>query len=325
MSTIKLRLALDWTPNTNHTGFYVAIDKKFYSDVGIELEIVPPSKDYTEEETPARSVVNGRVDLCIAPSESAVSCWTSDKDIIPIAIAAVLQTETSAIAVKESSTIKSLADLAEKKYASYGGRFEIAIINQIVKNDGGTGEVIEVVPPKLDCFDSLLRDEVESTWIFSAWEGINAELKGIKLRQFPITLSNSTTGSYGYSPLLLAHPDLVQNGGDILNRFLAATEKGYQFATSHPQDAADSLVRISAHPSLAGAGDQELVKRSQDYLSQNNKYLDVNNKWGRMEKSRWTYFLDWLFVNNLVQNRKGENLQRSVIEEDKIFTNKFFN
>ena len=63
------------TPNTNHSGFYLAIDKGYYAEVGIELEILPPSQDYTNDETPARSVVNGRADLCIAPSESAISCW----------------------------------------------------------------------------------------------------------------------------------------------------------------------------------------------------------------------------------------------------------
>jgi hypothetical protein len=74
-------------------------------------------------ETPARRLVNGVVDLCIAPSESVVSCWTSDdvgKDR-PVAVAAVLQNDTSAVFALKSSGIVSAAQLDGRKYASYQG------------------------------------------------------------------------------------------------------------------------------------------------------------------------------------------------------------
>ena len=38
----KLRLALDWTPNINHIGFFVSLEKNFYGENGIDLEIVNP-------------------------------------------------------------------------------------------------------------------------------------------------------------------------------------------------------------------------------------------------------------------------------------------
>ena len=172
MTTIKL--ALDWTPNTNHTGFYVALALGYYKEEGICLSIEPPSDSYNLDETPARRVVNGTADMCIAPSESAISCFLSrdDSKIKPIAIAAILQRDTSAI-VTNVPTIKTPKDLSNKRYASYAGRFEMNIVNELVKNDGGDGNVIEVLPPKLDCFDAMLRGDAESTWIFLGWEGIH--------------------------------------------------------------------------------------------------------------------------------------------------------
>ena len=159
--TFRIVLALDWTPNTNHTGFYVAKALGYYKDEGIELVIEPPSDNYNNEETPARRVVNGTADMCIAPSESAISCYLSrdDNKIKPIAIAAILQTDTSAI-VTNNVDIKTPRDLSNKKYGSYAGRFEMNIVNELVKSDGGS-EVIEILPPKLDCFDSMLRGEVD--------------------------------------------------------------------------------------------------------------------------------------------------------------------
>ena len=40
----KITLCLDWTPNTNHTGFYVAQQQGYYKDAGIELTIVQPAE-----------------------------------------------------------------------------------------------------------------------------------------------------------------------------------------------------------------------------------------------------------------------------------------
>ena len=64
----------------------------------------------------------------------------------------MLQNDTSAITTKANANIKSMADLDGKTYASYGGRFEMAILRQMIKNAGGKGDVVEVLPPKLDCF-----------------------------------------------------------------------------------------------------------------------------------------------------------------------------
>lgn len=191
----SLVLALDWTPNTNHVGFYVASALGYYGEAGIDLLIEPPSQIYSDDETPARRVVNGTADLCIAPSESSISCLLSrdDSRIKPIAIAAVLQKDTSAIITNKSS-IKSPKDLSNMRYASYAGRFEMNIVNELVRREGGKEAVIEVRPPKLDCFDAMLRGEADATWIFQGWEGVQASRTGIPLTSFSLP-------SYGYSPV----------------------------------------------------------------------------------------------------------------------------
>ena len=73
-----IRVSLDWLPNSNHAGLYVALAKNFYREVGLDVKLNPPSADYSESETPARQVVNGAADICVCPSESLISCWTSD-------------------------------------------------------------------------------------------------------------------------------------------------------------------------------------------------------------------------------------------------------
>ncbi|KAJ1427498.1 NMT1/THI5 like domain-containing protein [Ochromonadaceae sp. CCMP2298] len=301
----KLRIALDWTPNTNHTGFYVGVAKGWYEAAGIDLEIVPPSDLYLTGETPARQVVNGCVNFCIAPSESAVSCWTSDAgNVRPVAVAAILQTDTSAIVTRADSGITSPAQLDGKIYASYQGRFEMPIVQQMIKQAGGKGVAVETAPPKLDCFDAVMRGDADATWVFMAWEGVIAEMKGVKLNAFDL---KSSSVPYGYSPVLLAHPDMVQD--ESLAAFLRVTQEGFKFATEQPAEAALLLMETAQHPSLAALGLHMLVK-SQRFLSEGGHYLDGMGKWGTMDSERVKEFLDWLAANELLRYRDDSVVPR---------------
>jgi len=72
MSTpTKIRVALDWTPNTNHSGLFLAQSLGFYSSAGLDVELHSPGPDYSI--TPAKRVQNGDADLAICPSESCIA------------------------------------------------------------------------------------------------------------------------------------------------------------------------------------------------------------------------------------------------------------
>ena len=67
-------MALDWTPNTNHTGIYVAQQKGWYREQGIDLQILP----YSDADTPEKLVATGQADFGISFEESVVTAgWTS--------------------------------------------------------------------------------------------------------------------------------------------------------------------------------------------------------------------------------------------------------
>lgn len=323
-TTRTLKLALDWTPNTNHAGFYLALHQGLYAAEGIDLQILPPSQEYTAEETPARSVINGRADLCVCPSESMISCLTSDKDEarLPLCVATLLQEDASAIVCQASSGIASPALLAGRRYASYEGRFEMNIVNELVRLAGGAGPVVETTPPKLDIFDRLCagQAEAEATWIFEAWEGVMARRRCVALLSFPIKASGVP---YGYSPCLLASHALCQPGadGDLLATFLRVSERGYQLAAADPARAADALL-ASAHASLSLLGRDFLIE-SMGVLSAGGHLLDAQGRWGRMDPGRWTAFVAWLLERGLVTRRGGEVVGVGEVRAERLYTNAF--
>lgn len=149
------------------------------------------------------------------------------------------------------------------------------------------------------------------------WEGKIAEQKGIKLR--PWFLKDYHI-PYGYSPCLLAHPDLLLNDQKAiyLKKFLDATERGYQYATTHPEESIEHLLLevSNHHPSLLQHNNHfshEMLLVSQRFLSTGNCYLNSTGKWGVMDSTRWSLFIDWLCDNQLLHYRDGQIVSRFVV------------
>ena len=309
MNTL-LRLALDWTPNTNHTGFYVALAKGLYKKAGLDVQIILPDADKYEL-TPAKRVATGQADLAIAPSESVISFQMNGVPLV--AIAAVLARDASAIVTLKQGGIDRPRQLDGKVYASYGARYEDDIIRQMIQNDGGRGQFISHQPARLDIWHALLTNEADATWIFLPWEGVEADIKGIDLNQF---LLDDYEIPYSYSPVLTAHRDRTNQNDETLRRFMDATSAGFRFAVEDPDEAARLLMETAKHPTLT---DRNFVEQSQQMAS--GYYLDSEGQWGFMHRNVWASFADWLIRNHLLIDNNGKLIQR--IDAGTLFTNEF--
>ena len=308
-----IRLALDWTPNTNHTGFYVALAKGLYKQAGLDVQISTPDQD-NYQLTPAKRVSIGQADLAITPSESVISFQTNGVPLM--AVAAVLARDASAIVTLKQSGIDRPRQLDGKVYASYGARYEDEIVRQMIQNDGGRGEFVSHRPARLKIWDiwgALLTNEVDATWIFLPWEGVEADIKGIELNQF---LLDDYEIPYGYSPVLTVHHDWADQNADVLRRFMEATSIGFRFAVEDPNEAARLLIETAKHSTLTN---RNFVEQSQQMIS--GYYLDGDGQWGFMHRNVWTSFANWLIRNHLLTDSDGELIQR--IDVGTLFTNDF--
>lgn len=297
----KLRIALDWTPNTNHTGFFVARDKDYYKEAGIDLTILSPLQD-DYSTTPAKKLELGETDLAIAPTESLISFRTKSDPFLIRAIAALLQDDVSAIATLKSSGIDRPKQLDDKSYASYGARYEDQIVKQMIKNDGGEGDLELHYPSKLGIWNTLVDGTYDATWIFTAWEGVEAENRGIDLTNFRL---GDFDIPYGYSPVLCASEGAINDDSETLTKFLSATQRGFEFAISNPQEATDIL-----KPELTDHDRRHIdLLKSQQML---NNYYKVTEQWGIMDSKVFTSFVNWLQKHDLVPN---------TLDADQLYTN----
>ena len=288
----KLKLVLDWTPNTNHTGLYVAMEKGYYKDAGIELEIVQPPEDGAEV-----LVASGKADFGISFQDTLAGAL-SKADPLPIkAVAAITQHNTSGIMSRKGDGITTPKGLEGKKYATWDLPIEKAIIKNVVKKDGGDFSKVELVPSTVtDEVSALSTKQIDAVWVYYGWAGIAANVKNFEFDYFAFKDINPTFDYY--TPVIITNDNMIKNDKDTVKKFLDATKKGYEFAASNPKDAAEILLKYA--PEI----DKKLANASQEYLSA--CYIDKDVPWGYIDSDRWKNFYRWLNENNLLESQIDE-------------------
>lgn len=308
-----IRLALDWSPNTLHAGFFLAQKKGWYEEAGLNVEFVSPEEDdYTV--TPTKRLALGNAHFAIAPTESVLSYRTLPKSIPIIAVATLLQEDTSAIVSLKEKGINSPKLLDGKVYSSYAARFEDCIVKRMVRNDGGFGMLQVINPKKLGIWDTLLTNSADATWVFMPWEGIEAKQKNIALDVFRL---KDYGIPYGYSPLLLTHKNILEEYPDSCATFMEVSKRGHNYINDHPKEAADFLCAQMEHPNFENS---ELIKES--LLMLQGKWLHKKG-WGTMEDKVWEDFIHWLLDNKVLCDIEGGYLDRVKNEFKSYYTNSY--
>ncbi len=301
---IKLKLALDWTPNVNHIGFIIAKELGFYSQQGIDLEILNP-KDDNYSLTPGKKLELDIADFAIAPFETVISLNNKANRVEAKAIYAVLQKDLSCIVTLKSSNITSPKMLDGKSYASYKARYEDHIVKEMIKNDGGKGDVNIMYPEKLGIWNTLLTGSSDSTWIFDNWEGIEANSKGIELNKFTMAEFNIP---YGYSPIVLAKKENITKHRELYSKFIKATQKGFLFTRDNLNQ---SVAILKCYVTEYDLNNIDLEKSI--YFTM--PHFGDESNCGVMKQERVSAFIQWIVDRGLEDN---------AVLHQSLFTNELF-
>ena len=282
----KVTFVLDWTPNTNHTGLYVAQEKGYFEEAGLEVEIVQPPEDGAEV-----LVASGKAQFGISFQDTMASALIGE-DALPItAVAAVLQHNTSGIISRAGEGMDSPKGMEGHSYATWNTPIEIATLKKVVTDDGGDFSKVELIPSTVtDEVSALKTNSVDSIWIFYGWAGVKMELEGLATDYFAFADIDPVFDYY--TPVVIAGNQFLEEKPETAKAFLKALRKGYEFAIENPEEAADILCKEA--PEL----DKELVVASQKYLK--DQYQAEAEYWGYIDAERWNNFYNWINENELV-------------------------
>lgn len=280
-----VRVAPDWLPNTNHIGLYVAAAKNYYAEVGLSLEILP----FDGEAMPNRKIVSGDTEFGLMPHQSIVTMRARGVDVV--SVAALVQPNTTTLMTPEASGIERPAQLAGRRYASYGTEFEVPMVEEMIRWDGGSGAPALVPAEKLDILSALYKGELDAAWGFYAWEGVQAELAGHPMRHFFVQESGVPSE---YFPLLFTTADFTRREPELVRGFVRATARGYTDAAAHPSEAA-TIFLAAAPESALPERPRELVERSMAWLAPRlAERADASSPWGWHDPAKWATFVKFV-------------------------------
>ena len=291
-NTTDITICLDYTPNTNHTGIFVAKEKGYFKQAGLNVEIVQPS-----EGSAAEICASGKAQFAIDFQDYLASSYIQNLGIT--AVAAIINHNTAGI-IGRSGELETPKGLEGDTYATYMAPIELAMTKSLCKNAGGDEATINFVNDyPSNAAQALNNKQFDSLCIYYAWDGINAQMTG----DYDFLLYRELNPVFDYySPVIIANNDFLNSSPDIAKKFLEAVKKGYEYAIDNPEESAEILIASDETGALNGR--EEFVKESQKWIS--TQYIGDGEKWGYIDGERWDNFYAWCFENGAIDTKIPE-------------------
>ncbi|MEN6368453.1 MAG: ABC transporter substrate-binding protein [Thermotogota bacterium] len=293
-----VRIALDWTPNTNHTGIFVAQDAGYFAAEGLEAVVMEPGPTVG-----LQLVAAGHAEFAVSMQEEVT--MARSQGFPAVSIAALYPHNTSGFAAARDRGIQTPADFVGRRYGGWGSELENVMIRTVMATAGADASSVELVNMgTLDFATAVRRDLADFFWIFYGWDGIHAQLEGIDFVYIPLT-DLAPELDY-YTPVIVTSERLLAENPSLVSRFLRALARGCVDAAARPDEAAEALLRHA--PEL----DRALVIASQRWLAvQSVSDISV---WGHQDPAVWHRFAQWALEGGLIDE---------AIDPDAAFTNAF--
>lgn len=293
----KVNLVLDWTPNTNHTGIYVAKEKGYFKSEGIEVNIIQPSDDGAEV-----MVASNVAQFGISFQDTLAASFTQK---LPIkAIASLVAHNTSGLLTRADKAVSRPKQLEGLNYATWDLPIETAMIKHIIEKDGGQFSKLNKVSSTVTDVVSALQTNIDAVWVYQGWDYIATQQAGLQTNYLAFRDIDAVFDYY--TPVLITNDTMLSEQKDIVQKLVRALNKGYQYSIEHADEASDILLK--AAPELS----KDLVKVSQRFLA--TQYKDKDTPWGYIEPKRWNAFYQWINQQKILEK---------TLEDNQGFTNEF--
>jgi ABC-type nitrate/sulfonate/bicarbonate transport system substrate-binding protein len=279
-----ITLLLDWKPNTNHLGFYVAKRNGYYAQYGILLKILNPSLT-----TSTALIGMGKADFGISYANNLI--YARNANIPIVSLAGILQNDTSCFVWRKSTQIKTIKDLEGKRYGGWGSPEENATLKYIMEKNGSQFSKVKILTTGNQDFLPATLKNVDFTWEYKAWNILAAKLKKVPVDMY--CPSEHFQEINKPSPLIIANENMIKNTPDLVKNFMKATSLGYEYAIKNPEEAAVAL--LNEVPEL----DAKLVHASALILAP--LYQSTSKKWGFQNEERFKDYSNWMKKVELIK------------------------
>lgn len=305
----SVSIALDWSPNTNHTGIYVAQELGYFDEAGIDVEILPYAS------TPVAQLVSaGEADFGIVGQSDLQTARAAGLDVV--SVYSIVQSDTGRLVyLEDNDEISSPADLDGTVFGGFGVPLYTAFMASTIQGAGGKGEFDEVM---LDtgAYEALKSGSIDFTSSVMTWEDVEAEIEGHPYASFRY----QDYGVPEQQAIGIASSDAyIESNNADADAFVKAVQKGFQYAIDNPSEAADLL--IQANEDTLGTA-TELVHKSTELMAGEGFYYAEGVPLGAAIPEYWNEFGDYIIEHGFLVDASGKKITEAP-DWSAYFTNEF--
>jgi putative hydroxymethylpyrimidine transport system substrate-binding protein len=275
-----LSLALDFYPNPDHAGIYMAQKEGFFEEAGLDVSITAPS----DPSAPLKLVATGKTDLAITYEPEVV--LAHEQELPVTAIAALVNRPLTSLIWLRGSGIKGVADLKGKTVATAGIPYQDAFLRTILTGAGVNPETVKPVNVGFGLLPALVGGSAQ------AMLGGYSNVEGVDLRQrgkAPVITPVDKLGVPTYDELVIvANRNALEEDAEPFRLFIAALERGTEAAVADPAAATATITEANhdLEPKLTAAE----VKATLPLLAAR----DGEHPYGYLDPNQWEAFAAWM-------------------------------
>jgi len=281
-------LTLDFYPNPDHAGIYMAQKLGYFEEAGLDLSIETPS----DPAAPVKQVAAGRTDLAISYEPEVALAREQGLDVV--AVAALVNRPLTSMIWLKSSGIKGVGSLEGKTIATAGIPYQDAFLKTILARVKLTPDDVKAVNVGFGLLPALLGGSAQAMLGgFSNVEGVDLRERG----KAPVVTPVDKLGVPTYDELVLvARPQSLEEDPEKFRLFLAALARGTKAAVAQPGAATQAIVEANPdlEPKLAAAE----VKATLPLLGADSG----ERPYGYMDPDEWATFAGWMRDNGLIES-----------------------
>jgi len=291
--TVTVRLK--WFNQAQFAGYYVAKEKGFYQEAGVDVSIQPGGPDFPA----VQMVAGGNEQFGVTGADQILVA--RGKGVPVVAVAVLYRKNPFVLFALKSSSITAPAQFRGRKIGLKVGGNEELIYRAILSKAGVSAHDLSEIPVKFD-MTPLLTGQVDVWPGYVINEVITAREKGFDVN----IIWPANYGINLYADTLFTTEKMVSEKPDVVRRFVAATLKGWNYAAAHAEEAAELTVKSA--PKLSYAHELAMMKESIGLLQPDNQPI------GSMQAAQWASMQDMLL--------KGGFL-KSPLDLEKAYTARF--
>ncbi len=282
MAATKMTVLLDWFVNPDHAPLFVAKEKGFFKERGLDVEFIAPSNP----NDPPKFVAAKKADIAVSYQHQ--NQLHVDQGLPLVRIATLIATPLNSLVVLKDGDIKSIADLKGKTIGYSVGGFETVLLEVMLEGAGLKLSDVKLINVNFSLSPSLFTGKADA--VIGAFR--NFELNQMDIENRPgRSFFVEEFGIPAYDELILvAHKDNVKN--ENLRKFVNGVEAGMQYLVNHP-DESWKLFVSNGRQEL----DDELNRRAwRDTLPR------FALRPGALDKNRYRRFAEFLQKQKMVQS-----------------------